>query len=75
MITDEGRRRAYLARLEDTLTQFPQVDGAILDGPEWGYEIDPNHRSYLFADLPPGARRRQLRCPNTAAKQPEKQLV
>ena len=39
LITDEGRRRAYLARLEDTVSQFPQVDGVILDGPEWGYEI------------------------------------
>ncbi|MGH2353337.1 MAG: hypothetical protein ACRDJN_17170, partial [Chloroflexota bacterium] len=53
LITDEGRRRAYMARLEDTLTQFPQVDGGILDGPEWGYEIAPNHRSNLFDDLPP----------------------
>jgi|GEM_PF-229224 len=53
LVTDQGRQRAYLARLEDTLTQFPQVDGAILDGPEWGYEIAPGHRSNLFEDLPP----------------------
>jgi hypothetical protein len=52
-ITDEGRRRAYLARIEDTVSQFPQIDGIILDGPEWGYEIAPGHRSNLFDDLPP----------------------
>ena len=32
------------------------VDGAVFDGPEWGYEIDPNHRSYLFNDLPESVR-------------------
>jgi hypothetical protein len=53
LITDEGKRRAYLARLEDTVTQFPEADGVILDGPEWGYEITPGHRSNLFDDLPP----------------------
>lgn len=53
LITDEGRRRAYLARLEDTISQFPQADGVLLDGPEWGYEIAPGHRSNLFEDLPP----------------------
>jgi hypothetical protein len=53
LITDEGRQRAYLARLEDTVTQFPDADGVILDGPEWGYEIAPGHRSNLFEDLPP----------------------
>lgn len=50
---NERRQRAYLARLEDTLAQFPQADGAILDGPEWGYEIAPGHRSNVFDDLPP----------------------
>jgi len=53
LITDEGKQRAYLARLEDTLTQFPEADGVILDGPEWGYEIAPGHRSDIFQDLPP----------------------
>jgi hypothetical protein len=55
LLWDERRRRAYLARLEDALTQFPQVDGVILDGPEWGYEIAPGHRSNMFDDLPPEA--------------------
>jgi hypothetical protein len=50
---DDARQRAYLARLEDTLGQFPEADGAVVDGPEWGYEIDPEHRSCLFDDLPP----------------------
>jgi hypothetical protein len=40
----------------DTLAHYPMADGAIMDGPEWGYEIAPhhqNHRSYIFHDLPP----------------------
>ena len=52
---DEKSMRARLARAVDTLEQFPMADGAIMDGPEWGYEIDVNHlnrRSYLFDDLP-----------------------
>ena len=31
------------------------ADGAVMDGPEWGYEIAPHHmnyRSYFFNDLP-----------------------
>ncbi len=39
----------------DTLEHFPMADGAIMDGPEWGYEIAPHHmdhRSYIFNDLP-----------------------
>jgi hypothetical protein len=55
LMLDEQRRRAYAARLQDTLAAFPMAEGAIMDGPEWGYEIDPGHRSYLFHDLPPAA--------------------
>lgn len=43
------------ARMIDTLEHYPMVDGAIMDGPEWGYEIAPhhmNHRSFIFNDLP-----------------------
>jgi hypothetical protein len=39
----------------DTLEAYPEADGAVMDGPEWGYEIAPhhmNHRSYIFNDLP-----------------------
>ncbi len=43
---------AWAARIADTLAQFPEVDGGIIDGPEWGYEIEPGHRSNIFADLP-----------------------
>jgi len=43
---------AWAARAVDTLAQFPEVDGGIIDGPEWGYEIEPGHRSDIFADLP-----------------------
>ena len=55
VMLDLDRRRAYAARIDDTLTAFPMADGAVMDGPEWGYEIDPDHRSYLFNDLPPAA--------------------
>ena len=52
---DEKSMRARLARAVDTLEQFPMADGAIMDGPEWGYEITVGHmnrRSYIFDDLP-----------------------
>ncbi|MEW6752979.1 MAG: hypothetical protein AB1505_18660 [Candidatus Latescibacterota bacterium] len=52
---DETTMRARIARMVDTLEHFPMADGAIMDGPEWGYEIAPhhmNHRSYIFNDLP-----------------------
>ena len=47
---------AWQARILDTLSQFPEVDGCIIDGPEWGYEIEPGHRRNLFADLPESVR-------------------
>jgi hypothetical protein len=53
---DEQGLRARVARMIDTLEHFPMADGAIMDGPEWGYEIDADHmnrRSYIFDDLPP----------------------
>lgn len=53
---DERSLRARVARMVDTLEHYPLADGAVMDGPEWGYEIDPrhmNHRSYIFHDLPP----------------------
>lgn len=56
MITDERIHAALCARMVDTLNHYPMVDGAIMDGPEWGYEIAPHHydhRSYIFHDLPP----------------------
>ncbi|MFH1567960.1 MAG: hypothetical protein ABIL09_08150 [Gemmatimonadota bacterium] len=49
---------ATCARMVDTLEHYPMADGAIMDGPEWGYEIAPhhmNHRSYIFNDLPDSA--------------------
>jgi len=52
LFTDPATERAQAARILDTLSQFPQVDGGILDGPEWGYEIAPGHRSNFFNDLP-----------------------
>jgi hypothetical protein len=47
-----ARPQAWAARILDTLEQFPAVTGGIIDGPEWGYEIEPGHRSNIFADLP-----------------------
>jgi hypothetical protein len=55
VFADELTRRAICARMIDTLEHYPMVDGAIMDGPEWGYEIAPHHmnyRSYIFNDLP-----------------------
>ena len=47
---------AWQARILDTLSHFPEVDGCVIDGPEWGYEITPGHRSDIFADLPESVR-------------------
>lgn len=62
IIVDERARGAWCARIVDTLHHYPMVDGAVLDGPEWGYEISPRHmvtgrgpRSYIFDDLPEAA--------------------
>ena len=62
IIVDEHARRAWSARIVDTLRHYPMVDGGVLDGPEWGYEISPLHmvgpggpRSSIFADLPESA--------------------
>ncbi|MBT3344892.1 MAG: hypothetical protein HN712_23625 [Gemmatimonadetes bacterium] len=52
---DEKTLAARVARMVDTLEHFPMADGAVMDGPEWGYEMAPhhmNHRSYFFNDLP-----------------------
>lgn len=54
-LSDEVSMRARVARMVDTLEHFPMADGAIMDGPEWGYEIAAhhmNHRSCIFNDLP-----------------------
>jgi hypothetical protein len=55
LLADERSQAAYCARMVDTLAHYPMVDGAILDGPEWGYEIAPHHlnrRSYNIDDQP-----------------------
>ena len=52
---DDKTLASRVARMVDTLEHFPMADGAVMDGPEWGYEIAPhhmNHRSYFFHDLP-----------------------
>ncbi|NLV73340.1 MAG: hypothetical protein GXY52_01450 [Chloroflexi bacterium] len=56
LITDPLSQAAMTARMVDTLAHFPMVDGAVMDGPEWGYEIDEsfyNRRSLIFDNLPP----------------------
>lgn len=62
IIVDRRSREAYCARIVDTMQHYPMADGAVLDGPEWGYEISPQHmvgpdgpRSYIFSDLPESA--------------------
>ena len=49
---DDKTMRALAACMVDTLEHFPMADRAIMDGPEWGYEIAPHHmdhRSYILA--------------------------
>jgi hypothetical protein len=40
--------RYGLARTRDTFERYPETHGFVLDGPEYGYEIEPGHRSDLF---------------------------
>lgn len=40
-----------LARTRDVKHALPEIDGFVLDGPEFGYEIQPGHRSDLLAPL------------------------
>ncbi|MCY3766441.1 MAG: hypothetical protein OXH06_13575 [Gemmatimonadetes bacterium] len=47
-INDPEKLRYGPARTRDVVRSFPGVDGFILDGPEWGYEIAPDHRGNLF---------------------------
>jgi hypothetical protein len=68
VMLDDLARRAYLARAQDTLEAFPQVDGAIVDGPEWPYEpasdratLGPYARLRgrardMFEEMPPAGR-------------------
>lgn len=50
IFADAVSQHAQAARIVDTLGHFPQADGVVLDGPEWGYEI--GERSNIFEDLP-----------------------
>ena len=55
ILVDEQTRRVNAARLVDAMEAYPMADGALFDGPEWGYEIAPFHqnaRSSIFNDLP-----------------------
>ncbi|MBM3280525.1 MAG: hypothetical protein FJY95_20970 [Candidatus Handelsmanbacteria bacterium] len=54
-LIDDHALRARAARMIDTVEHYPMAQGAVMDGPEWGYEIAAhhmNHRSYIFHDLP-----------------------
>ena len=55
IMVDEQTRLVNTARLVDCMERYPMADGAVFDGPEWGYEIAPFHqngRSSIFNDLP-----------------------
>ena len=55
IMVDDQTRLVNAARLVDCMEQYPMADGAVFDGPEWGYEIAPFHqngRSSIFNDLP-----------------------
>ncbi len=47
-INNPEKLRYGPARTRDVVRSFPGVDGFILDGPEWGYEISLDRRSKLF---------------------------
>lgn len=56
IMVDDQTRLVNAARLVDCMEQYPMADGAVMDGPEWGYEIAPFHqnaRSSIFKELGP----------------------
>lgn len=55
-LVSEESLLAKAAHVQDVMEQYPMVTGGVLDGPEFGYEIEPGHRSYIFDDLPEGLR-------------------
>ena len=44
ILTDDATRTAVAARMVDAMEHYPMADGALMDGPEWGYEIAPFHQ-------------------------------
>ena len=50
-MTDPAALAYGLARTRDVKRAFPQISGYVLDGPEFGYEIEPDHRSALLGRL------------------------
>jgi hypothetical protein len=49
---NDPQSSAYAAaRTRDTLEHFPEINGFITDGPEWGYEVEPGNRQYAFRPL------------------------
>ena len=47
-LNDPEQLRFGLARTRETFARYPETHGFVLDGPEWGYEIEPEHRSDVF---------------------------
>ncbi len=47
-LNDPEQLKFGLARTRETFAQYPETHGFVLDGPEWGYEIEPEHRSDVF---------------------------
>ena len=50
--------RFGMARTRDTFEHYPETHGFVLDGPEYGYEIEPEHRSDVFKCFCPHCERK-----------------
>ena len=50
-MTDPSALAYALVRTRDAKRTLPEIDGFVLDGPEFGYEIEPGHRSDLLGEL------------------------
>ncbi len=48
--TDHEMPAMTVARARDTAKHFPQVTGLLLDGPDFKWEIKPDHRDDLWAE-------------------------
>ena len=47
-LNNSDQIRFGLARTRDTFEHYPETHGFVLDGPEYGYEIEAEHRSNVF---------------------------
>ena len=49
-VTDEDGPAMTVARARDTVANFPEITGLLLDGPDFKWEIKPGHRDDMWVE-------------------------